>query len=355
MILIHAESTGTRELFMRSVTRVFLSSVLAIGLAACEASEDRVNVYSARHYDADNALYAQFEAQTGIKVYRIEASGDLLMERIRAEAESSPADVIITVDAGRLWRIEEAGLFQPAGSAVLDARVPERLRHPDGLWYSITRRARVIAFAPDRISADQVDTYEKLADPGLRGRVCVRSSGNIYNLSLLAALIERWGPARAETWAAGVAANFARAPQGGDTDQIRAVAAGVCDVALVNHYYYARLAASDKPADREVAAATRIVWPDQQGDGVHVNVSGVGMAANAPHPDNARRLLEFLVAAPQQTLLASANNEYPAAEAPLDNPALEALGDFREEPLNVRVYGERQAEAAAMFDRIGWP
>lgn len=316
-----------------------------------------LNIYSARHYDADDVIYEAFEAQTGVNVRRIEASGDLLIERMRAEGAASPADLMITVDAGRLWRAEEAGLFQPIGSTVVNAAIPERLRDSDDLWVGVAKRVRAIVHAPDRITADAVSTYESLANPSLAGRLCVRSSSNIYNLSMLAALIERWGAERAEAWAAGVVANFARAPQGGDTDQIRAVAAGVCDVALVNHYYWLRLAASDDAQDRAAADATALVWPDQGEEeaGAHANISGVGLAAHAPNPETARRFIEFLAASTQQTLLAQSNNEFPAGDAPLSNPIVAAAGLPREEPMNVEVYGRRQAEAAAMFDRVGWP
>ncbi len=345
--------------------RALCLGLVPFGLAACDTAENEtnqpaadagfINVYSARHYDEDDLLYDKFEAETGIEVRRIEASGDLLIERVRAEGEVSPADVIITVDAGRLWRAEQADLFQPLESDAVNDAIPARLRDPEGRWVGIAKRARVIVHAPDRVDAADIDTYQDLADPALAGRLCVRSSGNIYNLSLLAGLIERWGAEQAEIWAAGVAANFARPPQGGDTDQIRAVAAGVCDVALVNHYYWVRLATSDKQEDQDVAAATTIIWPDQEGDGTHVNVSGIGVAANAPNAENARRFIEFLVAPAQQTLLARANNEFPASGAPTDNPVLDGIGRPQEEVINVRVYGERQAEAAAIFDRVGWP
>ncbi|MFN3230909.1 MAG: extracellular solute-binding protein [Alphaproteobacteria bacterium] len=344
--------------------------LIPLALIACDASVDApadettgapaadagfINVYSARHYDEDDVIYERFTTETGIDVRRIEASGDLLIERVRAEGDVSPADVIITVDAGRLWRAEEAGLFQPIGSNAVNAAIPARLRDPDGQWVGLAKRARVIVHAPDRIAAEDVDTYAELADPALKGRLCVRSSGNIYNLSLLAGLIERLGAEQAEAWAAGVAANFARDPQGGDTDQIKAVAAGVCDVALVNHYYWVRLANADNEDDVAVSGATAIIWPDQDGDGTHVNVSGVGLAANAPNEENARRFIEFLVEPAQQTLIAKGNNEFPAADAPTENPVLDAIGRPKEEVINVRVYGERQAEAAAIFDRVGWP
>ena len=326
------------------------------GEAANTQSSGRLNLYSARHYDADDAIYEAFEAETGIALRVLEAGGDLLLERLRTEGEASPADVIITVDAGRLWRAKNAGVFQPLETDAILAATPARVRDPDNHWFGIAKRVRVHVIAPDRIDAAEVDTYEALANPELEGRVCARTSANIYNLSLLAGLIERWGPDRAEAWATGVGRNLARPPQGGDTDQIRAVAAGECDVALVNHYYWARLANSGSEADQAVAAATQIVWPDQDGAGAHANISGVGLAANAPNKDNAVRFIEYLLRPAVQSQLGQSNNEFPVnPAASLDNPVLEALGAPVEEDINVSVYGGNQAEALAMFDRAGWP
>lgn len=320
---------------------------------------ERLNVYSARHYDSDDAIYAAFTRETGVEVNRIEAGGDLLIERVRAEGVLSPADVVVTVDAGRLWRAEQAGLFQPMTAAAGYEAVPANWRHPDNLWTAITRRARVIVYRDGAIDPALIDTYEALADPALRGRLCVRSSGNVYNLSLLAGLVERWGAQTAEDWARGVVANFARSPRGGDIDQIRAVAAGECDVALVNHYYFARMMGSADPVDRAVVNHVRLIWPNQPGTssptGAHVNVSGVGVAANAPRPELAERFIAFLLEDAQQTRLASGNNEYPVTDAPFDNAALEALGPFAPDDLPVQAYGERQAEAARIFDAAGWP
>lgn len=325
------------------------------GEAPQNAKPGHINLYSARHYDGDDAIYAAFENETGIEIRRIEASGDLLIERIRAEGGASPADVVITVDAGRLWRASEAGLFESLSEdSPLLGRVPSHLRDPGRQWLGIAKRARVIVVAPERLAADSVPTYASLADPALRGRLCVRSSSNIYNLSLLAGMIASLGEEAAEDWARGIVTNMARAPQGGDTDQIKAVAAGVCDVALVNHYYWVKLASSDTPSDQAVAQSTQIVWPDQQGDGVHINVSGIGLAAGAPNRANAERFIEFLLTPAIQTQLANSNNEFPAIETALANPALEALGTPIESNAEVWTYGAYQAQAAAIFDRVGW-
>jgi len=322
---------------------------------SAEDTAQEVTVYSARHYDSDEAVYDAFTEQTGIAVRTIEASGDLLIERIKADGERSPADVVITVDAGRLWRAEQEDVFQPFLSDTLAERVPANVRHPDNLWFGFAKRARVLVYANDRVDPEMVTGYESLADPAFEGRVCVRSSGNIYNVSLLAALIERWGAEAAEDWAESVVSNFARIPSGGDTDQIRAVAAGECDLALVNHYYYARLAASEEVDDQSVADAVSVLWPESDG-GVHVNISGAGLAANAPNPEAAAQFLEFLISDQAQRLYAELTNEYPVVNG-VDyyNPTLDSMGAFQSDELNVSTLGDNQAEAQRVFDRAGWP
>lgn len=339
----------------RILTRLLgLGAILA--LIGCERGAEEINVYSARHYDSDAKLYAAFEEATGIKVKRAEAQGDLLIEKLKAEGASSPADIVITVDAGRLDRAKAAGLLAPIADQAILERVPAHLRDPDGAWVAMSKRARVIVHRKGAVAPTDVATYESLADPRWKGRLCVRSSANDYNLSLLAALIGRWGPERAEAWAKGVRDNFARPPTGGDTDQIRAVAAGACDVALVNHYYFARLLNSEKPEDRAVVDAVGLVWPDQDGAGAHVNISGISLAKNAPHRAAALRFIAFTLADAQQTMIASTNNELPATTgAPTGNRALEALGPFKDDEQNLAKLGPLQPQAAEIFDRVGWP
>ncbi|MGF1549259.1 MAG: extracellular solute-binding protein [Sphingomonadaceae bacterium] len=332
-----------------------LAATLALLISACggrdEAEQETLTIYSSRHYDSDYALYEAFERETGIEVRAIEADGDLLIERIKADGPRAPADIIVTVDAGRLWRAEREGLFAPADSATLAERVPTNLRHPEGLWYGLSKRARAIVYAADRVDEEELAGYQSLADPALEGRVCARSSGNIYNISLLAALIERWGETRAREWAEGVARNLARNPVGGDSDQIKAVAAGECDVALVNHYYFARLL-RDEP---ETVEGLDIFWPED-GPGVHVNISGAGIARDAPNPDLARRFLEFATSPEAQRFFAELTNEYPAvADTPYRNAALARLGDFKADPLSATRLGANQARAQRIFDRAGWP
>jgi len=340
---------------MSVLARVLVFSVLA-GLFSAAHAEDKVlNLYSSRHYQTDEALYQGFTRQTGIKINRIEAGEDALIERIRNEGARSPADVLITVDAGRLWRAEQLGLFQPVKSAVLEQRIPATFREPSGLWFGFSMRARVIAYAKARVKPADVPTYESLADPKWKGRLCVRSSTNIYNLSLMGALIEELGEAKAEAWARAVRANMARDPKGGDTDQLKAVAAGECDVAISNHYYYARLARASKPEDRAVAEKVGIVFPDQAGRGAHVNVSGAGVLKNAPHRENAIRFLEYLAGDEAQRYFADGNNEWPVVPGVrVDNPALAAMGSFKYDPLNVAALGRNQPAAQKVYDRVGW-
>ena len=336
--------------------RLLLLPALA-GLISLPAhAQDKVlNIYSSRHYQTDEALYEGFSKRTGIRINRIEAGEDALIERVRNEGARSPADVLITVDAGRLWRAEQLGLFQSVKSAALEQRIPASFRHPDGLWFGFSMRARVIAYAKARVQASEVPTYESLADPGWKGRICVRSATNMYNLSLMGSLIEQLGEAQAEAWAKAVRANMARDPKGGDTDQLKAVAAGECDVALSNHYYYARLARSAKAEERAVAEKVGVVFPNQAGRGAHVNISGAGVLKHAPHREAAVRFLEYLAGDDAQRYFADGNNEWPVVPSVrVNNPALAALGAFKYDPLNVAALGRNQPAAQKVYDRVGW-
>jgi iron(III) transport system substrate-binding protein len=325
--------------------------------AACPAlAQDNIlNLYSSRHYQTDEALYSNFTKQTGITLNRIEAGEDPLIERLRNEGAKSPADVLITVDAGRLWRAEQMGLFAPVDSKILAARLPDHMRTPNNLWFGFSARARVIVYNKRTIKSADVQNYEDLANPRLKGKVCTRSGGHVYNLSLMSALIEHWGEKKAEEWARGVVANFARAPKGGDTDQIRAVAAGECQVAISNSYYYVRLMKSAKPDDKSVIEKVGLVWPNQKSFGTHMNISGAGLLKHAPHRAAGIRFLEYLAGDSAQTYFANGNNEWPVVKsAPLDNPALAALGDFKADTLNIAVFGKNQALAQKIFDRVGY-
>ena len=319
------------------------------------AQENVVNIYSGRHYQTDEALYSGFTKATGIKVNRIEAGEDAIIERIRNEGARSPADVMITVDAGRLWRAEQLGLFQPVKSPALDARIPQNLREPGGHWYGFATRARIIAYSKDKVRAGEISTYEELADAKWKGRVCMRSSTNIYNLSLMGAMIDHLGEARAEEWAKSVRANLAQEPKGGDTDQLKAVAAGQCDVTISNQYYYARLARSQKPDEKQVAERLGIVLPNQASWGTHVNISGAGVLKNAPHREAAVRFLEYLASDDAQRYFADGNNEWPVvASVKVDNPVLVSLGNFKRDALNVAVLGRNQPGSQKIYDRVAW-
>jgi len=325
-------------------------------LGSSALAQDKVlNLYSSRHYQTDEALYSDFTRQTGIKINRIEGGEDLLIERIRNEGARSPADVLITVDAGRLWRAEQMGLFQPVKSAVLDARIPANLREPGGLWYGFSTRARVIAYSKAKVQPGEIRDYEDLADAKWKGRVCMRSSTSIYNLSLLGAMLDHLGEAKAEAWAGGVRANLAQDPKGGDTDQLKAVAAGQCDVTISNQYYYARLLRSDKPEERQVGKRIGIVFPNQATWGTHVNISGAGVLKNAPHREAAIRFLEYLASDGAQRYFADGNNEWPVvASVKVDNPVLKMLGEFKRDPINVAVLGRNQPSSQKVYDRVAW-
>lgn len=327
-------------------------AALAALPGAAHAAE--VNVYSSRHYDSDDALYARFTEETGIRVNRIESKADELIARLKAEADNSPADVFITVDAGRMARAERAGLLQPFASKLVESRVPAHLRHPDGLWFGISQRARIIFHAKDRVSAPP-RSYEELADPKWRGKVCIRSSSNIYNQSLLASLIEADGEAAARSWAAGIVANMARPPQGGDTDQLRGIVSGECDVAVANHYYFVRALLRDVEGLSDGIDGIGWIWPNQDGRGAHVNLSAAAMTRSSPNPDSARRLLEFLTGDFAQETLARQNSEWPAVPGAADGGPAEALGTFRaDQTTPTAAFGRNAARAQAIFNAVGW-
>lgn len=339
------------------MTRLMLSAIIALSAAACGQPNDTdvVNVYSARHYDSDAAAYARFTEETGIEINLVEASGDLLIERIRTDGDRSPADVVITVDAARLHRAEQAGLFAQTDFSTIAAGVPDRFVDPDGYWVGFALRARVIAYAEDRVDPAEISSYMDLADPRWQGRICIRSSDNAYNQSLLASIITHRGEETAEAWARSVVANFARAPQGGDTDQLQAIHAGECDVAVVNHYYYLRLANSDDPGNQDVADGIGLIFPAGE-SGTHVNISGAGIAANAPHPENAEALIRFLLSESGQRAYAELTNEFPAVDGTaFDNPSVRDLMGFQADTLNMSTLGDHSEAARRVFDRAGWP
>jgi iron(III) transport system substrate-binding protein len=340
---------------------------VAVGFIAAGCGEDRaaartgeapagavVNVYSHRHYDVDRMLFERFTAETGIAVNVVTGSADELITRLQTEGASSPADVLITVDAGRLHRAKERGLLQPVESGVLAANVPARFRDDEGTWFGLTVRARVLVYARDRVSPGDVGTYESLAEPRWRGRLLVRSSENVYNQSLLAALIAAAGEDAALSWARGIAGNLARSPSGGDTDQLKAVAAGAGDVAISNTYYLAKLATSEDAEDRRVYAQLAVAFPNQGGRGTHVNVSGAGVTRHAPNRENAVRLIEFLSSDEAQRIFAEGNQEYPVKPGVPMSAVLAEWGEFEMDTLTLARLGELNTRAVMLFDRAGW-
>jgi iron(III) transport system substrate-binding protein len=341
---------------LRTFSRLFVAAcALALQASPSLAQEKVLNLYSSRHYQTDEALYSNFTKQTGIKINRIEGGEDPLIERIRNEGDKSPADVLITVDAGRLWRAEQLGLFQPVKSKVLESRLPSSYRHPEGLWFGFSARARMIAYSKERVKPGEIANYEDLANPKWKGKICTRSAGHVYNLSLISSLVNHNGEAKTEEWAKAVAGNLARAPKGGDTDQLRAVAAGECDLAISNTYYYVRLLKSKKPDDKAVAEKIGVILPNQGNRGTHVNVSGAGVLKNAPNRENAILFLEYLASDDAQNYFANGNNEWPVVPTVKpDNSALATLGKFKIDSLNLANIGKHQPTAQKIADRSGF-
>lgn len=343
-----------------SLQRSFVASVfVAATTAGAQASE--INLYSARHYPTDEAIYSNFTKSTGIKINRVDADDAGIVARLKAEGAASPADVVLMVDAARLAKAEEAGLFQPIRSAVLEKAIPDTLRASDGkgnfTWLGLSTRARVMVFDKLKFKASDIDTYEKLADDKFKGQVCTRSGSHPYNLSLFGAMVEHMGDAKTEAWLKGVVDNMARAPKGGDTDQIKSVAAGECGVAVTNTYYLARLIRSDKPEDRAIAEKVGVVFPNQKSWGTHVNIAGGAVAKHSKNRDNAIKFLEYLASPEAQAVFASGNNEWPAAKGvKIDNPALKAMsgGSFKSELIPIKAVAANQTKVQQMLDRVGY-
>ena len=340
--------------------RPLLTGLLLATCATFGQAQDKVlNLYSARHYQTDEALYANFTKATGIRIERIDADDAGVLPRLKSEGAASPADVVLLVDAARLWKAESEGLFQPVRSAVLESRIPAALRGRDSgqgsSWFGFSTRARVVVYNKTTVRKDDVDTYAELGDAKNKGRVCTRSGSHPYNLSLFGAQLERNGPEKTEAWLQGVVANMSRAPKGGDTDQIKAVATGECQVALTNSYYVARLMRSDRAEDREVVDKIAVVFPDQQGPGTHVNVAGGAVTANSKNRAAAVQFLEYLASDQAQAYFANGNNEWPAVRGvKMANPALDALGDYKQDPVSVAAVGANQAKVQQMLDRVGY-
>ncbi len=332
-------------------------SILFVLVPTLSYSSDVVNIYSARKEALILPILEKFRDETGIEFNLLTGKADELLKRLQLEGEATPADVFITVDAGRLQRAKIAQVLQPIGSDKVKNAVPNNLRDRDDYWVGLSKRARTIFYAKDRVNPDELSTYEQLTDPMWRGRICIRSSNNIYNQSLVASMIESDGKEAALEWAKGMVMNFARAPAGGDTDQIKAVAAGECDIAVANTYYYGRLAASSDKDKQAIAAKVGVFWPNQaEGErGVHVNVSGAGITAHSKNRDNALRLIEYLLTPDSQSWYAEVNQEYPVVAGVDASSTLQSLGTFKSDAINLTLLGERNVAAVEVMDLAVWP
>ncbi len=348
---------------MKITRRVFIGTGAAMTTVAIAelgkskpglAQNGTINLYSSRHYDTDKALYDSFTKKTGLKVNLIEGKGDELIERIRSEGANSPADVFITVDAGRLWRAQEAGILQPVSSSTLESKIPDSVRSPENLWFGFSKRARVIMYNKDKVNPSALSTYEDLATDKWKGKILIRSSSNIYNQSLVASLIEAHGMSDAESWGKGFVSNFARPPEGNDTAQIKGVAAGIGDIGIANSYYLARLKKSNKTEDQAVAEKVGMFFPNQDERGTHINISGGGVVKTAPNKEAAIKFLEHLVSPEAQKIFSEGNNEYPVVADVSIPQVLTTFGEFKSDPVNVSVYGKLNAEAIQLMDRVSW-
>ncbi|MCD8443940.1 Fe(3+) ABC transporter substrate-binding protein [Tenacibaculum finnmarkense] len=318
------------------------------------AKQQEVNVYTHRHYKADQELFAKFEKQTGIKVNVTNAKADELMQKMTIEGAQSPADVLITVDAGRLVRAKKKGLLQSASSSILEKIIPTHLKDADNNWFSLTKRARIMVYNPEKVSPEDLSTYQALTDDKWKNKVLIRSSGNIYNQSLLASIIANNGEEKAAEWAKGIVANMARSPKGNDRDQVKAVVAGEGDVAIVNTYYIGKLLNSKNPDEVNAAKGIKLFFPNQNGSGTHINVSGAGVAKYAPNKANAIKFIEFLVSKESQEVFAKANYEYPVNQEVVPSDLLKSWGTFKEDKLSLTKLGENNKKAVLIFDKAQW-
>ena len=331
----------------------FLLASLLILIGAAPISA-QINLYTHRHYDSDKILFEKFTKETGIKINVIKGSADQLIQRMISEGKNSPADILLTVDAGRLHRAKEAGVLQSINSKTINKNVPSEMRDPDGFWYGLTVRARVIVYAKDRINSNELNTYEDLATAKWKGKIAIRSSGNIYNQSLMASLIEANGSRRALRWAIGIRKNMARAPRGNDRDQVRAVAAGLADIAVVNTYYLGILANSKEKKDRDVFNKVSVFFPNQNNRGTHINISGAGIAKYSKNKSDAIKFIEFLTSPEAQETFGKVNYEYPLFIENNKSDLLKSWGTFKADKQNLSILGIRNSEAVKLFDRADW-
>ncbi|MEY4725661.1 MAG: Iron uptake protein precursor [Pseudomonadota bacterium] len=348
---------------MRGTLQILSLAIASVLAPTAWADDAVINLYSARHYPTDEALYSDFTKTTGIKINRVDSDDAGIIARLKAEGAASPADVILLVDAARLWKGEVDGMFLPVKSKTLENAIPSQLRSKptdDGntAWFGLSTRARVVVYDKLKVNKADVDTYEKLADPKNKGKLCIRSGSHPYNLSLFGAMTEHLGPVATEAWLKGLVNNMARTPKGGDTDQIKAVASGECGIAVTNTYYLARLMRSTNPADKAVTERVSVVFPNQQSWGTHVNVAGGAVARYSKNSANAVKFLEYLVSPEAQNHFANGNNEWPVVKGlKLDNPALKAMtggGSFKSELIPISAVGMNQIQVQQMLDRVGF-
>lgn len=328
--------------------------VCCLSLSLPVSAEEEVNVYSARKEALIKPILDRFSEQANIKVNLITGKADALLTRLRLEGKASPADVFITVDAGRLQRAKEAGVLQPINNELLSQKIPVNLKDSENQWFGLSLRARPIFYAKDRVSPEELSTYEAMADSKWQGRVCFRSSNSVYNQSQVASMMEAKGVDFTEKWVKTMVGYFARSPAGGDIDQLKAVAVGVCDITIANTYYYGRLLNSEKPADVKLANKVGLFWPNQQDRGVHVNVSGAGVTVNSKNKENAVKLIEFLASAKAQAWYSSVNNEFPVVSSAAVSDTLKSWGSFKQDDINLSKLGENNKAAVKLMDRGGW-
>lgn len=354
VLKIQKTKKGEAMMFKKFTLMVIFSLLFVFSANAVYAESKEVNVYTHRHYDTDKKLFEMFTERTGIEVNVVKAEADQLIKRLELEGKNSPADVLITVDAGRLFKAKSKGLLQPITSVILNNSIPSHLRDPEGYWYGLTIRARVIVYHKDRVKPGELSTYEALTDKKWKGRILVRSSHNIYNQSLLASIIAAKGLTYAEDWAKKVVANMARKPKGNDRDQVKAIAAGIGDIALVNTYYIGKMLNSKNPQEREAAEQVGIFFPNQNDRGAHINVSGAGVTVSSKNRKNAIKLLEFLMGDDAQRLFAEANYEYPVKPGVERSEIIKSWGNFKADSINMSLLGKLNREAVEVFDRVGW-
>lgn len=342
-------------IFFKRALLLMVLPTLSLSISSAMADTNELNLYSARKEKLIKPLLDKFTEQTTIKVNLVTGKADALLKRLTIEGNNSPADLFITTDAGRLYRAQQAGVLQGISSAVLTKAIPENLREKDGFWFGLSQRARPIFYAKDKVKPEELSSYEALADKKWQGRICIRSSNNIYNQSLVASMLSHNKKDAVESWAKAFVGNFAKPPKGGDRDQIKAAAAGQCDIAIANTYYFGQMIHADKdPKQQKAAAAMSVFWPNQADRGTHVNISGIAVTKSAKNKDNAIKLMEFLVSKESQKWYAETNHEYPVVADVAWSKTLQSWGTFKADTLNLSTLGELNSDAVKLMDRAGW-